>query len=293
MEVPAREKRRSTGWRQTPPSNCASSSPSTSCSVKFLEPTVSSLLRGMQPAAQRRASPDRKARRSISVNPADHQLFEAAQEQVRRQGHQSRGDGTGQNHSVVHHGDAAEDELAQSARADGCRDGRNADGNHGSHANSCQHHRQRQREFHMPEQLARSKSHGSGSSNPKSARLGMVWTTFVLPSTNAFHFGWRVSSIPSGTPMRMASSIEIPTSHRCSAVRVATSRLWVSRKFTRSHAPLARQSPGGRDRPPMIRMPTREDTSAGKPQCYHAGLATMAEERRVGKEWRSRWSPYH
>jgi len=44
---------------------------------------------------------------------------------------------------------------------------------------------------------ARAPSHGSGSSNPKSARLGIVWTTLVLPSTNAFHFGRRVSSMPS------------------------------------------------------------------------------------------------
>ena len=49
--------------------------------------------------------------------------------------------------------------------------------------------------------------------------------TFVLPSTNAFHFGRRVSRIPSGTPMAIASSIETPTSQRCSAVSVATSRL--------------------------------------------------------------------
>src|SRR5271166_4773277 len=55
--------------------------------------------------------------------------------------------------------------------------------------------------------------------------------TLVLPSTRAFHLGRRVSSIPSGTPTAMASSIEIPTSQRCSAVRVATSRLWLRRKF--------------------------------------------------------------
>ncbi len=58
--------------------------------------------------------------------------------------------------------------------------------------------------------------------------------TFVLPSTTAFHFGLRVRRIPSGTPMAIASSIETPTSHRCSAVSVATSRLWVKMKFTRS-----------------------------------------------------------
>src|ERR1039458_7414832 len=113
---------------QTPSRTCASSSPRTSCSVKFLEPTVSALLRGKQPAAERSASPARKLRRSMSVDPADHQLFEAAQEQVRSQCHQSRGDGAGKNHSVIHHGDAAKDELNKSARADRRRDGRNSDG---------------------------------------------------------------------------------------------------------------------------------------------------------------------
>ena len=39
----------------------------------------------MQPAAESSASPARKLRRSMSVDPADHQLFEAAEQQVRRQ----------------------------------------------------------------------------------------------------------------------------------------------------------------------------------------------------------------
>ena len=47
------------------------------------------------------------------------------------------------------------------------------------------------------------------------------------------HFGRRVSRIPSGTPMAIAKSIDTPTSHRCSAVSVATSRGWVKRKFIR------------------------------------------------------------
>src|SRR5271165_3682222 len=108
----------------------------------------------------------------------------------------------------------------------------------------------------MASRSARAPSHGSGSSSPKSARLGMVWITLVLPSTRAFHRGRRVSSIPSGTPTAMASSIEIPTSHRCSAVRVATSRLWVSRKFkitsTADHADYADQPLVFKSTPPFL-----------------------------------------
>src|SRR5215469_345522 len=55
--------------------------------------------------------------------------------------------------------------------------------------------------------------------------------TFVLPSTMDLSFGCRVNRMPSGTPIATASSIETPTSLRCSPVSTATSRLWVSRKF--------------------------------------------------------------
>ena len=61
--------------------------------------------------------------------------------------------------------------------------------------------------------------------------------TFVLPRISVFNFGLRVSRIPSGTPATTASNIEMPTSHRCSPVNIATSRLWVSRKFTINPSP--------------------------------------------------------
>src|SRR5215469_624940 len=55
--------------------------------------------------------------------------------------------------------------------------------------------------------------------------------TFVLPSTTDLSFGCRVNRMPSGTPTATASSMETPTSHKCSPVSMATSRLCVSRKF--------------------------------------------------------------
>src|SRR6516225_9696487 len=55
--------------------------------------------------------------------------------------------------------------------------------------------------------------------------------TFVVPSTTDLSLGRRVSRMPKGTPIATASSIDTPTSHRCSPVNIATSCLCVSRKF--------------------------------------------------------------
>src|SRR5512146_1008362 len=58
----------------------------------------------------------------------------------------------------------------------------------------------------------------------------MVWITLFDPSTAGLKRGRRVRKIPSGTPTAMASSMETPTSHRCSAVRASTSRGWLKMK---------------------------------------------------------------
>src|SRR5271166_4445260 len=104
--------------RQTLARYCASNSPRTSCSVKFLEPTVISRVRVAQ-AAQKHRSPERKPRRSMSVDPAHQQLLDTAQAQVGHQRHQRGGNRTRKDHAVVHHGNAAEDELAETTGADG------------------------------------------------------------------------------------------------------------------------------------------------------------------------------
>ncbi len=64
---------------------------------------------------------------------------------------------------------------------------------------------------------------GSGIRNPKSARLGIVWTTFAKPSTGRASRGRRVSATPSGTPIATASAVDRKTSTTCSPVRAAIS----------------------------------------------------------------------
>src|SRR5271167_3971624 len=115
--------------RQTLARYCASSSPSTSCSVKFFEPTAIPRVR-VEQAAQKHRIPERKPRRSMSMDPAHQQLLDPAQAQVGHERHQCGGNRAGKDHSVVHHGNAAEDELAETAGADGGGDGGYPDGDY-------------------------------------------------------------------------------------------------------------------------------------------------------------------
>ena len=64
---------------------------------------------------------------------------------------------------------------------------------------------------------------GIGMRKPKSARLGIVWTTFAKPRTGRARRGRRVSATPSGTPIPTASAVETTTSTTCSPVRAAIS----------------------------------------------------------------------
>src|SRR2546425_2196937 len=107
------------------------SSARTICSVKFFEPTTS---RGLPPPWQ----PARIAHRQTKI-PAARRLISSrrqtplgpAQARVGENRQQRRRDGPRQNHLIVHHRNAAKDERPQPARADGCGNGADADGNDG------------------------------------------------------------------------------------------------------------------------------------------------------------------
>ena len=100
--------------------------------------------RDMQPLQPRAPSIRREsAAVACQLLPACQQLLDAAQQKVGSQRHQRGRDRAGENHAVVDHGDAAKDELAQSARADSRSDGRHADRDHGGDANSREDDRQR------------------------------------------------------------------------------------------------------------------------------------------------------
>src|SRR6476469_6256240 len=58
----------------------------------------------------------------------------------------------------------------------------------------------------------------------------MVCMILFAPSTSPFHPGRRLSRIPRGTPMATASSMETPTSQRCSLATLSTSLLWATKK---------------------------------------------------------------
>ena len=49
--------------------------------------------------------------------------LQKSQKQVHQQRQQGGGDGAGENHPVIHHGDAAKDEFPQAPGADGGGDG--------------------------------------------------------------------------------------------------------------------------------------------------------------------------
>src|SRR5215217_4749758 len=59
----------------------------------------------------------------------------------------------------------------------------------------------------------------------------------------------------------------------------------------RVHARVARQL-GVERRGQQTALPHRDDPTGGRPGL-HGAASSRSEERRVGKECRSRWSPYH
>src|SRR5208283_490082 len=141
--------------RQDCSSICANNSPRINCLVKFLDPTTMSWRVDVHPAVNSAIDPERNARRSsMSVLPARQELFHATEKKVRKQGHERGWDSARKNHAIVHHRDAAEDELAQPACSDGGSDRRHSDRYYCGNADSCEDNRRCQRQFDMPEQLA-------------------------------------------------------------------------------------------------------------------------------------------
>src|SRR5579864_275466 len=86
--------------------------------------------------------------------------LQQAEEQVGGERHQSRRDGPGQNHAVIHHRQSTEDEFSQPAGADCGGDSRQAHGGYGGDAYPGHDHIRRQRQLHVPQQLGARESHG-------------------------------------------------------------------------------------------------------------------------------------
>src|SRR5215472_8187546 len=132
---------------QTARRYCDKSSPRMSCSVKFLEPTVSAGSPETHPVEAAIAIVERNVRRSISTSVVDQQLLDAAEKQVGDEGHNRRGDSAGENHLVVNHGNAAEDEFAETAGANGSSYRSNTDGDDRRNTNSGEHYGKGQRQL--------------------------------------------------------------------------------------------------------------------------------------------------
>src|SRR6185437_11235491 len=82
-----------------------------------------------------------------------------------------------------------------------------------------------------------SPSHGTGSSSPNNARLGIVCTTLANPMTGFAIPGLLVSRIPSGSPIPAASSIAKSVSQRCSNVSRAISHPCTCKKEIKLEPP--------------------------------------------------------
>ena len=89
----------------------------------------------------------------------DHAL-EPGQAAINREREGGGGYRAGENHRGIDHRQTAEDVLAEAAGTDGGGDGCRADGNDRRHSNAGDDRRQRQRQFHLPQQLHRRHAEG-------------------------------------------------------------------------------------------------------------------------------------
>ena len=163
--VPPRFSRRSTGEAARARERAARISPSTTCSVKFLEPRPP---RGApRPAARIHAPPSaratgdrrparpRRARGGGSARPRASRPSAASASTA-------AGIAPGQDQARVHGGEAAEDVGAEAARADGGGDGGRAHRDHRRDAHAGQDHGQRQRQLDQAQALAGRHAHAGG-----------------------------------------------------------------------------------------------------------------------------------
>src|SRR5450432_337911 len=140
----------------------ARSSPRTSCSVKFLEPTVTPDRDGRQPSSASAAIP-RNERRSISgVSRTAESTLDESEKHICSKRHQGCGNGSDEDHTIIHHGKSAKDEFAEAARTDGGCNRRQSHGQHGGDADSGNDYVGGKRKLHLPQQLPSGKAHGDG-----------------------------------------------------------------------------------------------------------------------------------
>src|SRR6185503_12657519 len=81
---------------------------------------------------------------------------------------------------------------------------------------------------------------GGGIRNPNKARLGIVCSTPATASTGRARRRFRVSRIPTGTPMATATAVESSTRIRCWTTRAASSARRSARKLSTRGPPCAR-----------------------------------------------------
>src|SRR5215467_12202136 len=111
-------------------------SPRINCSVKFLEPTMMRSLRGgPQDRAAIVSSNVRTIRRIGLVR--SQSLLEQTEAEIRDDGEQRSRNRSCQDHLVVHHPEAAEDQLSETARSDGSGNRSGADRNYDRNTNTC------------------------------------------------------------------------------------------------------------------------------------------------------------
>ena len=79
--------------------------------------------------------------------------FEQAEHCIGRQRQQRRGNGSGENQAIIHRGDAAKDQLAESACAHGRGNGRNADAGDGRGSETGENEGCRERQLNLEETL--------------------------------------------------------------------------------------------------------------------------------------------
>src|SRR6267378_6336110 len=88
--------------------------------------------------------------------------LEAAEQEIGKESKECGGDGAGENEGIADQGDAAEDESAKAAGADGGGDGGNANGDDGGGANSGENDGERERKTDAEKNLRARHTHGFG-----------------------------------------------------------------------------------------------------------------------------------
>ena len=75
--------------------------------------------------------------------------LQPSQAEIRRQRQNSGGNGSGQNELIVHHSEAAKDELAEASGANRGSNGGQAYRDDDGHSHAGENHTQRQRQLHL------------------------------------------------------------------------------------------------------------------------------------------------